>query len=85
VLAAGESYIARDFWRQVPQAYYYAGNAVGPLAVQHLRQLEAWGYGLAPIEREYLAAWDAAVTKHNEAEARRAAERAERDAETVTP
>lgn len=85
VLAAGEASLLRDFWRQVPQAYYYAGIGAGPLAVKHLRQLETWGYGLAPVEREYLAAWDAAVTKHNEAEARRATERAERDAEVVTP
>ena len=86
VLAAGEACLPRDFWRQVPKPYFYDDGA--PVTVQHLRQLEAWGYGLAPVEREYLTAWDAAVTARaeaREAEAARAAGRAERDAETVTP
>ncbi|WP_419708059.1 hypothetical protein [Promicromonospora sp. NFX87] len=82
VLAIGESTLPRTFWR----SHHYAGNysmaGGAPVAVQHLRQLETWGYGLAPVEREYLQAWDDAVTKYRETEAKRAAER---DAEAVTP
>ena len=84
VLAAGEASLVRDFWRQLPQVYYYTGIGAVPVPVRHLRQLETWGYGLAPIEREYLQAWDTAVTERAEAEAKRAAERAERDAKAVT-
>lgn len=61
VLAAGEESLVRDFWRQVPKPFYHSSGA--PISVQHLRQLEKWGYGLAPIEREYLEAWDAAVAE----------------------
>lgn len=79
VLATGEASLPRDFWR----SNHYVGSYMpdgAPVGVLHLRRLQAWGYGLAPVEREYLEAWDAAVVEHNEHEARRAAERAARDA-----
>lgn len=80
VLATGEAYLPRDLWR----TKHYVGQHMpdgAPVGVLHLRQLEAWGYGLAPIEREYLENWATGVAEWHEAEAKRTAERAARDAE----
>lgn len=75
VLANGEVALPRSFWRSNHWVGHYMPHGA-PLGVLHLRQLAAWGYGLAPIEQEYLEGWDAAVVDHHERQAKLAAEHA---------